>query len=195
VKQANDDLRARAPARHAAKQELLASFEVQAERAIDATGVSTPLYIAYLNYYRELWKKANTYSSKVLKSETDAIIAKWRARNLDEEIMEQLRTVLGYRGRYPQLSGYKSNRFNWLAESPFPSCATFSVSSWNSGDMIEDFRLLRGSAESNAPSGSIADSRSVRPQPVVCSWPQTAFSRRGSGWDTAQGVAFREGKG
>jgi len=39
--------------------------------------------------------------SKGLKSETDAIIAKWRARNLYEEIMKQLRTVLGYRGRNP----------------------------------------------------------------------------------------------
>ena len=94
VKQTNDDLRARALQRHAAKQELLASFEVQAKQAIDATGVSTPLYIAYLNYCRELWKKANTYSSEVLKNETNAIIAKWKARDLDEATMKQLRTDL-----------------------------------------------------------------------------------------------------
>jgi len=35
----------------------------------------------------------------------------------------------GETGTLPLLSGYKSNRFNWLEESPFPYCAAFSVSS------------------------------------------------------------------
>jgi hypothetical protein len=52
------------------------------------------LYVAYLNYCREIWKKSNTYGGAVLKNETDAIIAKWKARKLDEEILKHLRFVL-----------------------------------------------------------------------------------------------------
>jgi hypothetical protein len=91
VKQVSDDIRARALQRHSEKQELLATFELQAKDMIDKTGVSTPLYVAYLNYCREIWKKWNTYSGKVLLKETDAVIAKWKARDLDEEILKSLR--------------------------------------------------------------------------------------------------------
>ncbi len=52
--------------------------------AMDPTGVPSPLYVAYLNYCREIWKKSNTY----------AIIAKWKVRQLDEEILKHLRFVL-----------------------------------------------------------------------------------------------------
>jgi hypothetical protein len=94
VKQTSDDVRARAVMRHAQKQAELAIFEIQAKEAIDKTGVSIPLYVAYLNYCREIWKKSNTYGGQVLKNETNAIIAKWKARDLNETILKQLRFEL-----------------------------------------------------------------------------------------------------
>ena len=94
VKQTNDDMRAVAVQRHANRQTELTSYEIQAKEAIDKTGVSTPLYVAYLNYCREIWKKSNTYGGAVLKNETDAIIAKWKARQLDETILKRLRFEL-----------------------------------------------------------------------------------------------------
>jgi hypothetical protein len=94
VKQVSDDIRERALQRHSEKQTALTSYELQAKEAIDKTGVSTPLYVAYLNYCREIWKKSNTYGGAVLKKETDAIIAKWKARELDEKILKQLRFEL-----------------------------------------------------------------------------------------------------
>lgn len=94
VKQTNDDVRERALARHSFKQAELAAFELQAKEVIDTTGVSSPLYVAYLNYCREIWKKSNTYGGAVLKNETDAIIAKWKVRELDEAILKRLRFEL-----------------------------------------------------------------------------------------------------
>jgi hypothetical protein len=94
VKQINDDVRERALARHSFKQAELAAFELKAKEVIDTTGVSSPLYVAYLNYCREIWKKSNTYGGAVLKKETDAIIAKWKARDLDGAILKRLRFEL-----------------------------------------------------------------------------------------------------
>jgi hypothetical protein len=94
VKQISDDVRVRALARHSWKQTELAAFELQAKEVIDSTGVSTPLYVAYLNYCREIWKKSNTYGGAVLKNETDALIAKWKVRQLDETILKRLRFEL-----------------------------------------------------------------------------------------------------
>jgi len=94
VKETSDDIREHTLSRHSAKQAELAAFELQAKEAIDPTGVPSPLYVAYLNYCREIWKKSNTYGGAVLKNETDAIIAKWKARQLDEDILKHLRFVL-----------------------------------------------------------------------------------------------------
>ena len=94
VKQTSEDIREHTLQRHSNKQTELAAFELQAKEAIDPTGVPSPLYVAYLNYCREIWKKSNTYGGAVLKNETNAIIAKWKARQLDEEILKHLRFVL-----------------------------------------------------------------------------------------------------
>jgi hypothetical protein len=94
VKQIGDDVRQAALVRHSAKQAELANFELQAKEAIDGLGVSSPLYVAYLNYCREIWKKWNTYGGGVLKKETEAIIAKWAARDLDPTLLRKLRKDL-----------------------------------------------------------------------------------------------------
>ena len=94
VKKTSEDIREHTLQRHSNKQTELAAFEIQAKEAIDPTGVPSPLYVAYLNYCREIWKKSNTYGGAVLKNETAAIIAKWKARQLDEESLKHLRFVL-----------------------------------------------------------------------------------------------------
>ncbi len=94
VKDTNERVRELALRNHSTKQEALTAFEIQAKEAIDPTGVPSTLYVSYLNYCREIWKKSNTYGGAVLKNETDAIIAKWKVRKLDEDILKQLRFVL-----------------------------------------------------------------------------------------------------
>ncbi len=94
VKQTSEAIRERSVQRHLDKQTALAAFEIQAKEAIDPTGVPSTLYVSYLNYCREIWKKSNTYGGAVLKNETDALIAKWKARQLDEDILKKLRFEL-----------------------------------------------------------------------------------------------------
>jgi len=94
VKQTSEQMRQQSLQRHSNKQTELTKFEIQAKEAIDPTGVPSTLYVSYLNYCREIWKKSNTYGGAVLKNETDAIIAKWKVRKLDEEILKHLRFVL-----------------------------------------------------------------------------------------------------
>ena len=94
VKKTNEDMRKQALEHHSAKQTALSIFELKAKEAIDPTGVPSPLYVSYLNYCRELWKKSNTYGGAVLENETNAIIAKWKARQLDEDILKKLRFEL-----------------------------------------------------------------------------------------------------
>jgi hypothetical protein len=94
VKKVNEDMRKQALDHHSAKQTELSIFELKAKEAIDPTGVPSTLYVSYLNYCRELWKKSNTYGGAVLENETNAIIAKWKARQLDEDILKKLRMDL-----------------------------------------------------------------------------------------------------
>ncbi len=94
VKQTSESIREQALRNHSTWQAELTAFEIKAKEAIDPTGVPSPLYVSYLNYCREIWKKSNTYGGAVLKNETDAIIAKWKVRKLDEDILKQLRFAL-----------------------------------------------------------------------------------------------------
>jgi hypothetical protein len=94
VKATNDRVRSYALRRHHERQNALANFENQAKDTIDQQDIPSALYVSYLNYCRELWKKANTYNNEVLRNETNAIIAKWKVRGLDEDIMKYLRTGL-----------------------------------------------------------------------------------------------------
>ena len=94
VTETSDAIREQSPQRHSSKQTDLAAFELQAKEAIDPTGVPSPMYLAYLNYCREIWRKSNTYGGAVLRTETEAIIARWKARQLDEDILKHLRFVL-----------------------------------------------------------------------------------------------------
>jgi hypothetical protein len=94
VKQTNESMREQALRHHSSKQAELAAFEIQAKKAIDPTGVPSTLYVSYLNFCREIWKKSNTYGGAVLENEINAIIAKWKARHLDEDILKKLRMDL-----------------------------------------------------------------------------------------------------
>lgn len=94
VRETSEDVREHTVGRHAARQAELTAYELQAKEAIDKTGIPTTLYVSYLNYCREIWKRRNTYGGAVLVKETDAVIAKWKARDLDETILKQLRAEL-----------------------------------------------------------------------------------------------------
>jgi hypothetical protein len=94
VKQTSEASRERTVQRHLDRQTELAAFEIQAKKAIDPTGVPSTLYVSYLNYCREIWKKHNTYGGAVLENEIEAIIAKWKVRQLDEAVLRKLNMEL-----------------------------------------------------------------------------------------------------
>ena len=94
VKQLSEKMHQHAVQNHSFQQGELTNYELEAKKHIDMTGVPSPLYVSYLNYCREIWKKSNTYGGAVLKKETDAIIAKWTAREMDPDILKRLRYEL-----------------------------------------------------------------------------------------------------
>jgi len=78
-------------AKQTEKQEALVELETRAKEVLGTTGVPTYSYVAYLNFCREVWKKKNRFSGESLARETRAIMAKWIARELREDVLIKLR--------------------------------------------------------------------------------------------------------
>ena len=83
--------RARMLARQSEKQEELVTLETRAKEVLGETGVPTPDYVSYLNFCREIWRKKERFCGESLARETRAIMAKWMARELSEEVLKRLR--------------------------------------------------------------------------------------------------------
>ncbi len=83
--------RERMLARQTEQQEALVTLETKAKEVLGETGVPTYSYVAYLNFCREAWRKKGRFSGESLARETRAIMAKWIARELKEEVLVRLR--------------------------------------------------------------------------------------------------------
>lgn len=91
IKQVTDKRRAEMLAKFTEKQEALVKMETRAKEVLGDCGVPTYTYIPYLNFSREVWKKAQRFSGASLLMEVQVILDKWKARQLEERVLNRLR--------------------------------------------------------------------------------------------------------
>jgi len=91
IKQQTDKRRARMLAKQQEAQAELCSLETRCKELLGAMGVQPHLYIAYLNFCREVWKKTRQFTGRTLEQEAMVIQGKWEARELKPEVMDRLR--------------------------------------------------------------------------------------------------------
>ncbi len=91
IKQIVDKRRARMLAKFTEKQEALVAMELRAKEVLGECGVPTYTYVAYLNFCREVWKKTQRFSGESLLMEVQVILDKWKARKLEERVLNRLR--------------------------------------------------------------------------------------------------------
>lgn len=91
IKQQIDRRRERMLAKQQEAQAAICAMETKCRELLGAMGVQTHLYIAYLNFCREVWKKARRFSGRTLEQEAMVIQGKWEARELKPEVMDRLR--------------------------------------------------------------------------------------------------------
>jgi len=94
VKGTLEDLRDEMAARYQAAIADVTAMETKVREVLNANGVSTSLYVPYLNFGRELYKLSR---QKGITGESFAMAAKvlldkWHARGCDEDILAQIRS-------------------------------------------------------------------------------------------------------
>jgi chlorite dismutase len=91
IKRMTDKRRDRMLAKFTEKQEALVTLETRAKEVLGECGVPTYTYVAYLNFSREVWKKAQRFSGESLLMEVQVILDKWKARKLEERVLNRVR--------------------------------------------------------------------------------------------------------
>ena len=94
VKAILDDRRPDMLRRYEAAMASLCEMEVKARQTLNAAGVHTIFYVAYLNYARQLYKLSRQQG---ISGESFALVAKvllekWSARGLDSAVLARIRT-------------------------------------------------------------------------------------------------------
>ena len=74
-----------------ARQAELEALENRTKLILGDFGVPTPLYPAYLNFARQIWKIKNKFSGESLKVEADIALYKWVKRQLREDVLNKIR--------------------------------------------------------------------------------------------------------
>jgi len=77
-----------------ARQAELEEVENRTKVILGDFGVPTPLYPAYLNYARQIWRIRNKFSGESLKIEADIALYKWVRRQLREDVLIKIRNEL-----------------------------------------------------------------------------------------------------
>jgi len=69
-------------------------MEVKARQVLDSAGVQTILYVAYLNYARQLYKlsRQQGISGEAFALAASILLDKWAARGLDPAVLARIRT-------------------------------------------------------------------------------------------------------
>ena len=94
VKATLDDLRAQMAERYRAAVEPLVSMEKQVKQVLDQCGVSTSLYVPYLNFGRQLYKltRQREISGESFAMAAQVLLDKWAARGCDPAVLAKIRT-------------------------------------------------------------------------------------------------------
>lgn len=94
IKQAIEKQRQSIIDQQIARQAELEEIENRTKLILGDFGIPTPLYPAYLNFAREIWKVRNKFSGESLKVEADIALYKWVRRQLREDVLVKLRNEI-----------------------------------------------------------------------------------------------------
>src|SRR5512143_2200010 len=94
VKQILDDLRPDMLKHYEAAVASLCEMETKARQTLNAAGVHTIFYVAYLNYARQLYKlsRQQGISGESFALQAQVLLDKWAARGLDAVVLARIRT-------------------------------------------------------------------------------------------------------
>jgi len=94
VKQILDDRRPDMLKRYEAAVASLCEMETKARQTLNAAGVHTIFYVAYLNYARQLYKlsRQQGISGDSFALGAQVLLDKWAARGLDSAVLARIRT-------------------------------------------------------------------------------------------------------
>jgi hypothetical protein len=94
VKQILDDRRPDMLKRYEAAVASLCEMEVKTRQTLNAAGVHTIFYVAYLNYARQLHKlsRQQGISGESFALQAQVLLDKWAGRGLDSAVLARIRT-------------------------------------------------------------------------------------------------------
>ena len=94
VKAILDDLRPDMFKHYEAAVASLCEMETKARQTLNAAGVHTIFYVAYLNYARQLYKlsRQQGISGESFALSAQVLLDKWSARGLDSAVLARIRT-------------------------------------------------------------------------------------------------------
>jgi hypothetical protein len=94
VKAMLDDRRPDMLKRYEAAVASLCEMEVKARQTLNAAGVHTIFYVAYLNYARQLYKlsRQQGISGESFAMGAQVLLDKWSGRGLDSAVLVRIRT-------------------------------------------------------------------------------------------------------
>ena len=71
---------------------MIVAMELQVKEVINAAGVSTALYVPYLNFGRQIWKMTKeNMSGETAAMAAEVLLRKWAARGCDPGVLAQIR--------------------------------------------------------------------------------------------------------
>ena len=94
VKQILDDRRPDMLKHYEAAVASLCEMETKARQTLNAAGVHTIFYVAYLNYARQLYKlsRQQGISGESFALQAQVLLDKWASRGLDAVVLARIRT-------------------------------------------------------------------------------------------------------
>jgi len=93
VKSTLDVLKAQMAANYEAAAGEINAMEMQVKQAINEAGVSTALYVAYLNFGRQVWKMTReSISGNTAALAAKVLLNKWAERGCDPKVLAKIRS-------------------------------------------------------------------------------------------------------
>jgi hypothetical protein len=92
IKAITEEFKPRMLAHAAAKFDDICEMELSVKQTLSHYPISVALIPMYLCYGREMWKANRRYDGEIFRREAREKIAKWVARQLDEEVLTRVCT-------------------------------------------------------------------------------------------------------
>ncbi|MEO0108271.1 MAG: hypothetical protein ABIK62_03760 [candidate division WOR-3 bacterium] len=77
---------------YASAQAELSNCEEVTREILGEYNVPSISYPFYLNFARQVWKARRRFTGETLKTEVQILVDKWKARRLDESVLDEIRS-------------------------------------------------------------------------------------------------------